>query len=242
MADRFFSAVPLTGDNATLEGPEAHHLAHVLRAKPGSEVLLFDGTGIEAVARVDVVSRSRVELSVLSRQEVNRERSVQMTLGVALPKGDRQRWLVEKAVELGVRKLVPLVTRRGVSQPTAAALDRLRRAVIEACKQCGRNALMEIAAPAEWMQFAASSSATARWLAHPGGQSLVTLARRMTMTPQRPTDFALAIGPEGGFTSEEVAVGTNAGWQVVDLGPTILRVETAAAFLIAAACVAGGES
>src|SRR5947208_10641061 len=107
MAERFFTPT-LADDRAFLDGPEAHHLAHVLRAKPGSEVVLFDGAGREATARVDRVSRSRVELTLLSRHHVDRERSLQIMLAVALPKGDRQRWLVEKAVELGVRRLVQI--------------------------------------------------------------------------------------------------------------------------------------
>src|SRR5207247_6189919 len=123
--------------------------------------------GREATARVDRVSRSRVELTLLSRRHVDRERSLQMMLAVALPKGDRQRWLVEKAVELGVRRLVPLATRRGVAEATPAALARLRRAVIEACKQCGRNTLMEIAEPVEWTTFASAAAGPVRWLAHP---------------------------------------------------------------------------
>ncbi len=241
MADRFFSAAPLTTDTASLDGPEAHHLAHVVRAAPGTEVILFDGTGIEAVARVDAVSRSRVELSVLSRRTVDRERPVEITLAVALPKGDRQRWLVEKAVELGVRKLVPLATRRGVAEATPAALERLRRAVIEACKQCGRNRPMEIAAPLEWTSWAASPAAPVRWLAHPGGESLARIARRVALTSPPPAAFALAIGPEGGFTPEEVTAGIDAGWQAVDLGPSTLRIETASAFLVAAACLLGAD-
>src|SRR5437016_5835190 len=140
MTERFFTAT-LADEKAFLDGPESHHLAHVVRARRGSEVVLFDGAGREATARVDRVSRSRVELTLLSRRYVDRERSLQTMLAVALPKGDRQRWLVEKAVELGVRRLVPLATRRGVAEATPAALGRLRRAVIEACKQCGRNTL-----------------------------------------------------------------------------------------------------
>src|SRR5437764_411934 len=103
MAERFFTP-NLTDDKAILDGPEAHHLAHVARAKPDSEVVLFDGAGCEATARVDRVSRSHVELTVLSRRRTSRERAAQITLAVALPKGERQRWLVEKAVELGVRR------------------------------------------------------------------------------------------------------------------------------------------
>ncbi len=241
MAERFFSAVPLTASKVTLEGAEAHHLAHVVRAKPGTEVVLFDGVGIEAVARVDAVSRSRIELTVLSQQAVNRERRVAITLAVALPKGDRQRGLVEKAVELGVRTLVPLSTQRSVAEATPAALDRLRRWVIESSKQCGRNTLMEVAEPQAWKALAASRSHAVRWLAHPGGQPLTGLVRQMVTSSVVSATFTLAVGPEGGFTPEEVAAGTEAGWQVVDLGPCTLRVETAATFLISAACLTGDQ-
>jgi len=243
MADRFFSTAPLTGDYAFLDGAEAHHLTHVLRAKPGAEVVLFDGSGMEATARIESVSRSRVELAVVSRQNISRERPVDITVTAALPKGDRQRWLVEKLVEFGVRRLVPLTTRRSVAEATPGALDRLRRAVIEACKQSGRNRLMEIAPPVEWASYAAmqpfETAAAVRWLAHPGGEPLIPLARQMATAPQTSQAFHLAVGPEGGFIADEVAAGRGAGWRVVDLGPSILRVETAALFLVAAACIAG---
>src|SRR5579885_1803665 len=108
MADRYFVAEPITGNSARLADEEAHHLAHVMRAKPGQEVVLFDGGGAEWRARVARVGRSEIELELLTRHEVDRELSCELTLGVALPKGDRQKWLVEKAVELGVRRLVPL--------------------------------------------------------------------------------------------------------------------------------------
>src|SRR5215475_4969827 len=112
MPDRYFLETPPADDTARLTGPEAHHLAHVMRAKPGLEVTLFDGSGREWLARVDEVGRSEVTLALISCREVDRELSLPITLAVALPKGDRQRWLVEKATELGVTRLVPLVTER----------------------------------------------------------------------------------------------------------------------------------
>ena len=108
--------------------------------------------------------------SILSRESVNRELPFDLTLGVALPKGDRQKWLVEKAVELGVTRIVPLRTRRGVAQPVEQALVRLRRAVIEASKQCGRNRLLQIDQPRAWPDFVADAAdAPCRLLAHPEG-------------------------------------------------------------------------
>src|SRR5205823_8730666 len=113
------------------------------------------------------------ELSIIERREVSRELSFSLTLAVALPKGERQKWLIEKATELGVTRLVPLVTERGVAQPVESALDRLRRSVIEASKQCGRNRLLEIAAPARVNDFFSATPAIAtRWIADPSGKAL----------------------------------------------------------------------
>src|SRR5262245_52998256 len=119
MADRYFVEQPIDGSTARLSGPEAHHLAHVMRAAPGDEVTLFDGSGAEFSARIDRVCRAEIELTILARSVIDREPRVQVTLAVALPKQDRARWLVEKAVELGVRRLVTLVTDRSIDRHAA---------------------------------------------------------------------------------------------------------------------------
>ncbi len=234
MADRYFVEIPISEDRVVLAGSEAHHLIHVMRAERGVRVVLFDGTGAEFVARVDGVGRKEVELTVLDRSVVDRELPVNLTLGVALPKGDRQRWLVEKAVELGVRRLVPLQTTRSVSRPTRQAPAQLQRTVVEASKQCGRNRLMAIARPQNWAQYVADTrQAPCRLLAHPR-------ARGQDSPKPSKAEFGkdavyLAVGPEGGFTEEEVSLAVAAGWRTVDLGPRILRVETAALLMVATA-------
>jgi 16S rRNA (uracil1498-N3)-methyltransferase len=227
MADRYYLEQPITEQKALLDGAEAHHLIHVLRAKSGSRVTLFDGSGAEFTAEISKVSRSSVELDVIERLEIDRELPFDLTIAVALPKGDRQRWLVEKAVELGVGRIVPLRTERSVAQPVDKALTRLRRSVIEASKQCGRNRLLRIEPPQDWPDFVtAETSASCRLLAHPGcGEELP--CRQIS------EDVLLAIGPEGGFTDAEVELAVAAGWQPVSLGPRILRIETAAITLAA---------
>jgi 16S rRNA (uracil1498-N3)-methyltransferase len=241
MADRYFVETPITADRALLTGPEAHHLIHVMRAKPGDQTILFDGSGREFTASIQQVRRAEVELKILSQQPVDRELPLRLTLGVALPKAPRQKWLVEKAVELGVSRLEPLETARGVAQPAQHALERLRRTVVEASKQCGRNRLMEIAAPRPWGDFVRSAGdASWRLLAHrmsgQGGQSHFCRAPCDAWSlPQKSgqSPAVLAVGPEGGFAEEEVALALAAGWTPVDLGPRILRVETAAVALVA---------
>jgi 16S rRNA (uracil1498-N3)-methyltransferase len=238
MADRFFHELPLQLGPVRLGGTEAHHLIHVLRAKAGLEVVLFDGSGAEFAARVERVERSAVELIVCERRPEDRELTVSITLGVALPKGDRQRWLIEKCTEIGVAELVPLETTRGVAQPSASAVERLRRTVIEASKQCGRNRLMNVRPAQSWDAFTSDQGALhcRRWLAHPGGTPLSKAIAEVDaagMATQGPAAYRLAIGPEGGLTEEEVRRAITAGWLAVDLGRRLLRVETAAIALAA---------
>ncbi len=236
MADRYFSAEPITGSQAWLVEDEARHLVRVMRANVGDDVVVFDGSGAEFLTRLRTVAKDRVELEVVQRQSIDRETSRDLTLAVALPKGDRQRWLVEKLVELGVRRLIPIRTERGVSQPVEAAIARLKRAVIEASKQCGRNRLMEIAAPLDWLTLATTADTTRRLIAHPGQDSQAL----QIGTDSIPT--LVAIGPEGGFTDAEVAAALECGWRPIRLGATTLRVETAAIALAAALLISNRET
>jgi len=204
-----------------------------MRLGPGDEVTLLDGSGEEFTARVQHVGRTEVALAVLSRRAVDREPPVSIVLGVALPKGERQKWLVEKAVELGVARLVPLRSARSVAQPVRQALGRLERAVIEASKQCGRTRLLQIDEPQDWGDFvSAADTTTLRLVATPVRKAFPPSAPRGPDRACRGPLF-LAVGPEGGLTTEEVSQAAAAGWQVVDLGPRTLRVETAALALAA---------
>ena len=229
MSERFFISVPPAGDRAILEGDEARHLTRVLRAKVGDAVALFDGRGREWPARVASIGRDRVQLDAGAPRTDDSPRGIPLSLAVALPKGDRQKWMVEKLTELGASRLLPLETTRGVAEATASAQARLERVVIEACKQCGRNTLMEIAAGRPLDRLLAEMSASACVvIAHPGGRPLDAVA-----VPTTATEMIALVGPEGGFTDEELAAADRAGAIRVSLGPHILRVETAAIALAA---------
>jgi 16S rRNA (uracil1498-N3)-methyltransferase len=235
MSDRFFSPCPITAERVTLDGPEAHHLLHVMRAKAGQRITLFDGSGAEFDAEIVKCNRADVEVRVDARRDVDRELKFALVVGVSLPKGDRQKWLVEKLTELGVAVVVPLETERGIAQPTDSALERLERSVIEAAKQCGRNRLMRIAKPqalSDWVRIEKDASSTSRLIAHPNGAPIATLDLAALPSTR------IAIGPEGGFTDAEVASAVATGWQSVDLGKRILRVETAAVALAAVVALA----
>jgi 16S rRNA (uracil1498-N3)-methyltransferase len=233
MSERYYVEGPITGDRVRLTGPEAHHLTNVMRAKIGDEVVLFNDTNREYVARIAETGKRDVMLEVTSQSLVDRELRRAVTLCSALPRGDRQRFLIEKAVELGVHRFVPLNTKRSVVEADDDVCERLRRMVLEASKQCGRNKLMEIATPSGLPPRDESISGEGlKLLAHPGGAlPLSQFAEELRRSPTVPAAFL--VGPEGGFTDEEVFAALAAGWQAVDLGPRILRIETAATTLAA---------
>jgi 16S rRNA (uracil1498-N3)-methyltransferase len=235
MNRRCYSEMPITGRTASLGGSEAHHLLHVLRATPGMRVTLFDGSGREFEAEVAHCGRSTVDLTILAEQEVDRELPFPLTLGVAMPKGDRQRWIVEKATELGVTRLVPLITQYSGATNEKSVDGKLSRYVVEASKQCGRNTLMQITEPMRWERWLqlpeeqdqSPSNARRRWLAHPSGR----VANADELAAVLPA--FLAVGPEGGLSDAEVEAAQKAGWEIIGLGPRILRIETAAIALVA---------
>lgn len=222
MSARYYLTGPLTVGHQVVDGPEAHHLLHVMRTQVGDQVVLFDGLGAEAEAVVIALDRRAVTLEVDAVRQCSLELSTAIHLAVALPKGDRQRWLVEKCVELGVSSLTPLTSAHSVAQPTDKAMQRLQRAVIEASKQCGRNLLMLLASSCSletWLRTAPSSAS--RWIAHPTNE-----ASRLDVGGAE--EVYLTVGPEGGFDPQELELARQCQWQCVSLGPRILRVETAA--------------
>lgn len=229
MPHRFYlTDLPETGA-AVLDGLEAHHLLHVLRASAGEVVELFNGKGLVARAEVVKAGRRDVELRVLeSRHETAPER--QVIIGTAVPKGDRFDWLIEKAAELGVTKIVPLTTERSVVDPRDSKLDKLRQTVIAACKQSGRNHLLELAPVTPWGQFVRETLGPSRsFIAHPAPDAPVMSSALLGDHSQ----ITFAIGPEGGFTDREVAMAIEHQVRPVSLGPLILRIETAAVALAA---------
>jgi 16S rRNA (uracil1498-N3)-methyltransferase len=232
VSDRFYTADPLGPGEYALAGPEAHHLAAVRRFAPGDRVVLFNGDGNDYPAEILSVGKRAVALTVLAPVAVDRELPFPLVVGSALPKGDRADFLIEKLTELGVTRFVPLLTARAVVQPRPAVVEKFARAVIEASKQCGRNRLMAVDAPQKWEAFVARADLpAARLVLHPG-PGLASLGA--------PGGRAVAVGPEGGFAPEEVALAAEKGWLAASLGPRVLRVETAA--VVAAALAANSPA
>lgn len=236
MSYRFFTQSTPNNGKIMLEGEQARHAIQVMRFNLGDQIVLFDGTGTEYEAVIDQVEKKRLWLSVESQRVVPRGIRANITLAVALPKGDRQKVLVEKLVELGVERLIPLKSIRSVAMANEKVIQRLQKQVVEASKQCGRNRLMKIESESTIDGLPSLLEPEAlKLIADPyQGQSILDVSAQCLS--EMPVEIVAAIGPEGGFDDGENAMSKDLGFQPMRLGPSILRVETAA---IAVAAILG---
>ena len=212
MAHRFFHPdLPPSGP-VRLEGEQAKHAIQVMRFGPGDVVHLFDGDGREVRCQIDSADKKSLDLTLLDTVQVDRELPHTLRLAVAMPKGDRQKFLVEKLVEVGVHELIPLATQRSVAVINAKAQDRLAKQVIEACKQCERNRLMHISPPLSWPQllnrFANNADDIQTWVGDPDEGEEVG---RVLYTSHAPKNNLVVIGPEGGLTPAELEAAVASG-------------------------------
>ncbi len=229
MTRRYYAPdLPPSGGVVPLDAGEAQHAARVMRLQAGDAVTLFDGRGYEAQAVVESIDKRNCIVAAQPAVTVDREASRPLHLAIALPKPDRAKELLERLTELGVRRVTPLVCERTQRPPSDSLLEKLRRIVVESCKQCGRNRLLEIAAPLEFGELLDRDEGGRRLIADPDGTAFGEIA-----LDGHGVVCAL-IGPEGGFTDEEVARATRAGFQKVGLGKRIYRIETAATVIAAA--------
>ena len=227
MTRRYFVPdLPVAGGLVALPEAEAQHASRVMRVQAGDQLIVFDGAGNEAAATFVQVSRKECHCQVDAVRAVNREPTREIHLAIALPKPDRSRELIERLTELGVCSLTPLVAHRTQRPPTDSMLAKLRRGVIEACKQSGRNRLLDLNEPIRADAFFQACDQNDRWIAHPvNGKPIGDIAKSGV--------FHIAIGPEGGWTDDEVNLAMSNGFTSIDLGPRIYRIETAATVLAA---------
>jgi 16S rRNA (uracil1498-N3)-methyltransferase len=227
------------GGTALLPEYAAHHAVHVLRLRPGEEVTLFDGRGGEYAGRIAAMDRLRVSVDVLAHRPLERESPLAVTLVQGVSSGEKMDFTVQKATELGVAALQPVIAARSVGRLVGerAELKRAhwRRVAIAACEQCGRNRVPEVLPVLPLPQFCAgAATGGARLLLSP-------LAQLGLRAAQLDGTVALAAGPEAGFTAEEDAMLVEAGFVPVRLGPRVLRTETAALAALAALNALAGD-
>jgi len=215
-------------DRVRFDADEAHHLRRVLRLRPGALVDATDGTGRLYTIRLVAIAAEGGWGTIEARAELERESPCKITLAQAILKGDRMSWLVQKATELGVSRIVPMETARVVARPAAGSARHTRweRIAREAVKQCGRVVVPAIDRPRSLVEVAREVAAghDVAWILWEGGGQSLAAAAAETASPAR---LLLLVGPEGGFTPEEVAVAEGAGARLVSLGPRILRAESA---------------
>ena len=233
MVTRFFCDTPMRiGQTVKLPDEVAHHAVRVLRLRDGAPVVLFDGRGGEYRARLACAGRE-VSAAIEGHDPVERESPVRLTLVQALPSGDKMDWIVEKAVELGVVAIVPVVAERSVVRLSGERAEKrvahLRGVVRAACEQCGRNR-MPVIDPIEplggWLARSAAIAGLRLVLSPAGTSSLDDLPA--------PAEATLMVGPEGGWSESESRAIAGTGWSALAIGPRILRTETAGLAALAA--------
>jgi len=225
MPHYFIDPAKVLNGRFTLSGDEAHHLLRVLRVKPGDEIDLFDGAGRQFHAVIDKMGDGAIEGAVLSQKTASAP-SAMVNLFCCVPKGDRFDWLVEKSSEIGVLAITPLITSRSASSEISVAkIERWRRLSLAASKQCGRAAIMEIRPTMNFGEALKTLPPDVIALLPWEGEAVSTIEQSSVSAG---ASVALFIGPEGGFTLQEVEQAKAAKVLPVTLGQSILRVETAA--------------
>lgn len=211
--------------HVTLDHEETRHLRDVLRLKTGARVNVFNGDGREFLCEIESVGSKSTVLEIVEQLPPTApESKLDLTLAVAILKGEKFDLVVQKAVELGVARLIPLITGRGDVKPkdTGKKADRWRKIALEAAKQSGRTKLMIVDEPIELAGFLSEVGDSGRLLffSERGGSALET--------PPHEYKITAVIGPEGGWDDSEIRLAADAGFNIVTLGGRVLRAETAA--------------
>ena len=233
---RFFIDFPCSpGELVVVDGENGKHIARSLRMHPGEEIVLCDGNGSDFSGVIDHIEGNSVSCRILSTQKNPAEPSLHVTLLQCLTKGDKMELVIQKAVELGVSEIIPVLSTRCISRPDPSSmekkLERWQKIALEAAKQSGRGMIPKLHSLLDFSKALETAAQYEPYLFfyEGGGESLHT-----SISPSC-TRTAIMIGPEGGFESCEADAASNAGAKIVTLGPRILRTETAP--LAALACV-----
>src|SRR5262245_49901020 len=235
MQRRRFYAKPssFTETSVRLDADEARHLTRVLRLCSGARAFVFDGEGAEYECVVARAAKHEVDLNLLRRLDDVVESPLRLTLAQALIKGDKFDWVIQKATELGVSQIVPLVTDhsdikrdiRRAEERAGQRMQRWRRISLEALKQCGRRKIVEIGEPASFADFCESAAQDACLIfSERGGESLSAVSSKLPSVNQ----LSLCVASEGGWSEGELRKAESCGFTPVSLGSRILRTETAA--------------
>ncbi|RLA55765.1 MAG: 16S rRNA (uracil(1498)-N(3))-methyltransferase [Gammaproteobacteria bacterium] len=222
---RIYTGQELRGNTRiALEPRPSAHIARALRMREGDKLTLFNGEGGEYLAAIAAIDKKKVVVTTGAHQARELESGLHIHLGIAVSRGDRMDWMVQKATELGVGALTPLFTERTevklTGERAAKKIHHWQQIAISACEQCGRNRVPSIDALQDIGDWLASTVAERKFVLHHRADSIGGAG-------DKPASIALLVGPEGGLSDQEISAAEQAGFQSLRLGPRVLRTETA---------------
>ena len=228
---RFYVAMPLAVGVVALPEDAAHHAARVLRLLEGDAIVLFNGEGGEYHGYITHINKRDVTVQLERFDEIDRESPLAVTLVQAITSGERMDYAIQKAVELGVSRIVPVTTERTtIKLKTERANKRhehWQKVVLSACEQCGRNRLPQVATLTDLTEYLSVHDGDTIWMLHPLN------ARPVGQQPKPAAGLTVVIGPEGGFSEAELRSAQRHNCSAISLGPRILRMETAGPAVLA---------
>jgi 16S rRNA (uracil1498-N3)-methyltransferase len=222
------------GEKINVGGAAANHIARVLRLRTGDALTLFNGSGAEYGASIEEFRKDSVLVTVTDERQVERESPLMLTLAQGISRGERMDWILQKATELGVSRIVPVFTERSVvrldAKQAQRKLQHWRGIAIAACEQCGRNKVPDLTLPVDIHEFLAGARESQAGTAAPPMHLLLSPTAELGIGDfaHTATSVTVLIGPEGGLTEVEQESAIRAGSTPVRMGPRILRTETAA--------------
>ena len=239
--NRFFvSKDSFRGDKVLLGKDQTHQIHSVLRLRPADRIIVLDNTGWEYQVSLAKVTHEQVVGEILQKRKAPGEPQTQITLYQSLLARDKFEWVLQKCTEVGVTRFVPVVTQRTLIRDTAIKPDkraRWQRIITEAAEQSGRGLIPDLSPPITFEDVLSDLSGFKRrliaWEPAEGGQRLALRQALCIDKQTKPNTVAVLVGPEGGFTEQEVELAKKSGAIPITLGPRILRTETAAVVAIA---------
>ena len=235
----------VSGDFITISGQDASHIVKSLRMKPGDSLTVCGGQGVDFICEIAEITDNSVLLKVIDKVATDSEPSVRITLYQGYPKGDKLELIIEKSIELGVNRIVPVLMQRSVSRPDAKSAvkkhERHQKLALSAAKQCGRGIIPEVGQMISFRQMTAelAEHQAVIFFYECGGEPLSAVIEKIKS--QKITDIAIVIGPEGGFDPVEADALKESGAMTATLGKRILRTETAPLAAISAIMFATGN-
>lgn len=239
---RFFLSAPLATE-IIIDGDDFRHISKVLRMQAGEKCIVVDPAGQSAVASITNITSDKVYLGLTTIIEEDKEPSVKVILVQGLPKSDKMEFIIQKAVELGVYEIIPLAADRSVvkysREKAASRIERWQKIAAEAAKQCQRSIIPQVMDIQDLDTVIAALQDKAEIIMLYEREISTSLSK--ILSSSKAGLIALLIGPEGGFSDEEVVLASQRGARVVTMGPRILRTETAAIAALSAVMYAYGD-